>query len=95
MSYWVYILASGRNGTLYIGVTRDLRVRVWQHKTGVVDGFTRRYRVDQLVYFEGFGDITLAIQRDKQLKKWNRRWKIRIIEDMNAEWADLYDKIVD
>jgi len=93
MNYWVYILASRRNGTFYVGVTRDLRARVWQHKQGGTDGFTRRYGVHELVYYEGFGDIGLALKREKQLKKWNRRWKIRLIEDVNPDWADLYNDI--
>ena len=89
--YFVYILASKRNGTLYIGVTNYLRRRVYQHKTGVHEGFTKKYGVDKLVYFERFGQIELAIQREKQLKKWNREWKITLIEEKNPNWDDLWN----
>jgi len=89
--YFVYILASKRNGTLYIGVTNYLRRRVYQHKTGVYDGFTKKYDVHRLVYFERFSQIEMAIQREKQLKKWNREWKIRLIEEKNPNWDDLWD----
>lgn len=89
--YFVYILASQRNGTLYIGVTNFLRRRVYEHKTGVHEGFTKKYVVDKLVYFERFGQIELAIQREKQLKKWNRAWKIRLIEEKNPNWDDLWN----
>ena len=85
----VYILASGRNGTLYIGVTSDLVKRGWQHQNNLVDGFTDRYSVHDLVYFEVFEDMLTAIGREKQLKKWNRKWKIRLIEERNPEWRDL------
>jgi putative endonuclease len=92
--FWVYILASKRNGTLYIGVTSDLAKRVWEHKNGVVRGFTDRYGVNKLVYCEPFGDAESAIGREKQMKKWRRTWKIQLIEDSNPEWKDLYDEIV-
>lgn len=87
----VYILASKRNGTLYLGVTSDLAKRVWEHKNDLVEGFTKKYGVHSLVYFEQFGDMVSAIAREKQLKKWNRGWKIRLIENGNPEWKDLYD----
>jgi putative endonuclease len=90
----VYILASKRNGTLYIGVTSDLIKRVWEHKNDLVEGYTKQYGVHQLVYFEMHEDMESAIQREKQLKKWNRDWKIDLIEKDNLEWADLYDSLV-
>jgi len=89
----VYILASKRNGTLYIGVTSDLRSRVWQHKNKVVPGFTEKYDANILVYYEQGEGILGAIQREKQLKKWNRSWKIRLIEEKNPKWKDLYDEL--
>ncbi len=90
----VYILASKRNGTLYIGVTSDLVKRVWEHKNDLVDGFTKKYGVHQLMYFEMHEDMESAIQREKQLKKWNRDWKIDLIEKDNPEWADLYESLI-
>ncbi len=93
MSYYVYILASDRLGTLYIGVTRNLVKRVWEHKEKVVDGFTKTYGVDRLVYFEEFGDIEFAIRREKRLKRYKRDWKINLIEQHNPEWPDLYPSI--
>jgi len=92
-NYWVYIVASGLGGTLYIGVTNDLIRRVYEHKNKVAEGFTEKYDVDRLVYFEAFGDIENAIRREKRLKKWNRAWKIRLIEETNPNWADLYPSI--
>jgi putative endonuclease len=89
----VYILASQRNGTLYIGVTSDLVQRVWQHKNDVFEGFTKEYGVHMLVYFELHEDMESAIIREKRLKKWNREWKLRLIEEKNPEWKDLYDSI--
>lgn len=89
----VYILASKRNGTLYIGVTSDLRGRIWQHRAGVVRGFTKRYDVHTLVYYEIHAGMEEAITREKQLKKWNREWKIRLIEKQNPGWVDLYPAI--
>ena len=94
MNYYVYLLASGRNGTLYIGVTNDLRRRVWEHKNDMVKGFTKEYGVHHLVYFEQFEDIEFAILREKQLKKWNRIWKIELINTRNPDWLDLYDSIL-
>ena len=88
---YVYILASKRNGTLYIGVTSDLVKRIWQHKQNQIKGFTKRYDVHHLVYFEEYADIYNAIVREKQLKKWNRAWKLRLIESENPDWRDLYD----
>ncbi len=91
--YYVYILASRIGGTLYVGVTNDLVRRVYEHRTKAVKGFTSRYGVTRLVYFEIFGDIEAAILREKQLKKWERAWKIRLIEERNPDWADLYPSI--
>jgi putative endonuclease len=88
-SFYVYILASKRNGTLYIGVTNDLIRRIYEHKEGIVEGFTNRYGVHKLVYFEQTNDINSALLREKQLKKWNRRWKIELIEGFNPDWKDL------
>ena len=92
-SYWVYILCSGRNGTLYVGVTNDLARRINEHRTGVVPGFTRRYGVKILVWYEEHGEITEAITREKSLKRWNRTWKPALIERMNPEWRDLYEEL--
>ncbi len=92
-TYWVYILASGRNGTLYVGVTNDILFRVWQHRTGIFPGFTSRYAIKHLVYFEEFDDITAAIHRETRLKKWNRKWKLDLIEASNPEWKDLYEEM--
>jgi len=90
----VYILASGRNGTLYIGVTSDLLKRVWEHKNDLVAGFTKRYGVDRLVYYELHEDMVSAITREKQMKKWNRAWKLELIERQNLSWRDLWEEIV-
>ena len=92
--FCVYILASKRNGTLYIGVTSQLATRVWQHKSKLAEGFTAKYGVDKLVYYETHGCAESAIVREKQLKKWRRAWKIELIERLNPEWRDLYDEIV-
>ena len=93
-SFFVYMLASGVNGTLYIGVTSDLRQRVWQHREGLTGGFTQQYGVKQLVWYEQQADAVTAIQREKQLKRWNRAWKIALIEHNNPQWQDLYDQIL-
>lgn len=87
---YVYVLASQRNGSLYIGVTTDLLKRVWEHKNKFVEGFTKQYHVDQLVWYEQHESIEAAIIREKQIKKWNRAWKIRAIEATNPYWNDLY-----
>ena len=87
--YFVYILASKRNGTLYIGLTNNLETRIKQHKSKLIDGFTKKYNVTNLVYFEIFKDINEAIKREKQLKKWKREWKIKLIEEKNINWSDL------
>ena len=90
----VYILASKRNGTLYIGVTSNLPKRVYEHKNHLVEGFTRKYKIDIPVWFELHESMESAIQREKQLKKWNRSWKIRLIEDTNPHWNDLSHQIL-
>ena len=92
-SYWVYILASRLGGALYIGVTNDLVRRIYQHRAGLVAGFTKEYSVRRLVYFEPHTDIEEAIRREKRLKRWNRAWKIRLIEERNPNWDDLYSQI--
>src|SRR5579862_3157467 len=89
-NYAVYILASCRNGTLYIGVTNNLAQRVHQHRSGIGSTFTAKYGVKTLVWYEFYVDVNVAIAREKKLKKWERKWKLRLIEDFNAEWADLY-----
>jgi len=86
----VYILASQRNGTLYTGVTSNLHRRVWEHKNDLIDGFTKKYQVHQLVYFELHADMYSAITREKQIKKWKRQWKIELIEKHNPQWRDLW-----
>ena len=92
--YYIYILASKRNGTLYIGVTSDLTKRVYEHKNNLFDGFSKKYSVHQLVYYESTNDIESSIRREKQLKKWKRSWKIELIEKDNAEWRDLYFELI-
>jgi putative endonuclease len=90
----VYILASGRNGTLYIGVTSDLITRIWQHREHVVEGFSKKYEVGHLVWWESHATMESAITREKRLKRWNRSWKIRLIEERNPYWHDLWEQIV-
>jgi putative endonuclease len=92
-TYYVYILASRRNGTLYIGVTSDLRRRVWEHREGLIPGFTKTYGVKMLVYFETFDDIHAAIARESRLKKYKREWKMNLIQKDNLEWCDLYETL--
>ena len=93
-TYYVYIMASKRNGTLYVGVTNDLIRRVYEHKTNVVEGFTEKYRVHKLVYWEQLDSVESAIQREKQLKRWNRQWKIALIEKQNSNWQDMYEQLL-
>ncbi|MDR4306682.1 GIY-YIG nuclease family protein [Chelatococcus sambhunathii] len=93
MGGWVYILASGPGGTLYVGVTSDLIRRVFEHRTGGLPGFTKRYRIKALVYFERHETIAAAIQREKNIKHWPREWKIDLIVSVNPEWRDLFDEI--
>ena len=92
--FHVYILASKRNGTLYVGMTSDLIKRVWEHKNHLVDGFTKKYEVTRLIYFEKHDNPEQAIAREKRLKKWTRAWKIRLIEKSNPDWEDLYDGLL-
>jgi putative endonuclease len=92
-SFYVYILANGIGGTLYIGVTSDLVRRVYEHRLKTVKSFAKKYKVDRLVYFEQFDDAENAIRREKRLKKDNRAWKIRLIEELNPNWDDLYPSI--
>lgn len=92
-AYWVYILASDRNGTLYVGVTNDLYRRVMEHREGVIPGFTKRYTVRRLVYFEEHGDVEAAIAREKSMKRWRRAWKVQLIEAGNPQWRDLWPDI--
>ena len=91
--YYVYILASRRNGTLYVGVTNDILRRTWEHKNDLIEGFTKKYGVHILVWYELYEDITVAIAREKRLKRWNRAWKIKLIEKNNSGWNDLYDRL--
>jgi putative endonuclease len=93
LMYFVYILASGKHGTLYLGVTNDLIRRIYEHKNKLTRGFTSRYNVNRLVWYECYDDPTTAIEREKELKKWRRDWKIALIEEANPDWEDLYDRI--
>ena len=92
--YYVYILASRRNGTLYVGVTSDLIKRIYEHRNKFVQGFTEKYHVDNLVHYEIFEDPINAIQREKRIKKWNRKWKLDLIEKHNSQWKDLYESLI-
>ncbi len=89
--YYIYILSTRLNRTLYIGITNDLIRRVYQHKNKLISGFTNKYNIDKLVYYEITDDVISAITREKQLKKWNRNWKINLIESINPNWDDLYE----
>ena len=91
--YYVYILANRRNGTLYVGMTFDLMRRIYQHKNDLIEGFTKKYGVHTLVYFEQTEDVHAALRREKQLKWWKRKWKLRLIEEHNPNWNDLYDTL--
>ncbi|MDO8570242.1 MAG: GIY-YIG nuclease family protein [Candidatus Daviesbacteria bacterium] len=91
--YFVYILASQRNGTLYTGVTSNLKKRIWEHKNDLVKGFTNKYGVHTLVYYEEHQDIEQAIIQEKKIKRWKRRWKLELIENNNPNWEDLYENI--
>ena len=92
--YFVYILSSHRNGTLYIGITNNLVRRVWEHKHKMVEGFTNRYEVHHLVYYESHENVESAIRREKQIKKWSRLWKLKLIEEKNPDWKDLYMDLI-
>ncbi len=91
--FYVYILASKRNGTLYTGVTSNLIQRIWRHKQNTIEGFTKKYNIKTLVYFEAHPTAENAINREKQIKKWRRSWKIQLIEEKNRLWKDLYETI--
>jgi putative endonuclease len=91
--YYVYIVANKKNGTLYIGAARGLVKRIWDHKTEAVDGFTKKYGLKTLVYYEILNDYEEALKREKKLKKWPRQWKLNLINEMNPKWEDLYEKI--
>ena len=93
-AYHLYIMTNKKDGTLYIGVCNDLVRRTYEHRNGLVDGFTRKYRLHQLVYYESHNDPSGAILRENQMKKWNRSWKIELIEKTNPEWKDLYSDII-
>jgi putative endonuclease len=93
VTYYVYILASRRDGTLYVGVTNELARRVYEHKQGVVPGFTKKYGIHNLVYYEQYDEILEAIAREKRLKRWLRKWKIELIEKANPTWRDLYQDL--
>jgi len=93
VQFWVYILASRPGGTLYVGVTNNLIRRIYEHRQGLVEGFTRRYGVKMLVYYEQHDTAVAAIQREKNIKHWSREWKIDLIQSMNPEWRDLYNDI--
>jgi len=93
-SGFVYIMANGRNGTLYIGVTSNLIQRVWQHREGLADGFTKKYGCKTLVWYQHHDEIETAISREKQMKEWKRRWKLRAIEEMNPDWTDLFESLM-
>jgi putative endonuclease len=94
MPSFLYILASKRNGTLYTGVTSDLIKRVYQHRSDFVEGFSKKYGIHDLVYYEMYDDITDAIAREKCIKKWRREWKLNLIESMNPQWSDLYESLL-
>ncbi|MCR4263301.1 MAG: GIY-YIG nuclease family protein [Candidatus Roizmanbacteria bacterium] len=94
MNYWVYILSNRSNSTLYIGITSNLIKRIYQHKNHLADGFSKKYNLNKLVYYEQYEQIDEAILREKRLKKWNRKWKEELIEKFNAEWNDLYKNIL-
>ena len=93
MSFWVYLLASRRNGTLYVGMTDDLARRVWEHRTGAVPGFTQKYSVKMLVWHEQHESRESAFQRERQIKKWKRAWKLQVIEKFNPQWLDLTEQL--
>lgn len=91
--FYAYILAKARNSTFYVGITSNLPKRIWEHKSEAVDGFTKQYGIKTLVYYEVFDDPENAIRREKRLKKWPREWKMRVIEQMNPDWKDLYETL--
>ncbi|MBL28283.1 MAG: excinuclease ABC subunit C [Rhodospirillaceae bacterium] len=94
MTAWVYIMTNRRDGTLYVGVTSDIHRRAWEHRQGIVPGFTKRYGLKRLVYVEPHDSVAAAIQREKSIKTWPRAWKVRLIHGVNPDWDDLYDSLV-
>jgi putative endonuclease len=94
-NYYVYILTNKKDGLFYTGVTNDLIRRVYEHKNNIIEGFTKKYNLHFLVYYETHNDINLALLREKRIKKWNRDWKIEIIEKNNPDWIDLYDELIE
>ena len=92
--FYIYIMANKENGTLYIGVTSDLVKRVWEHKDKLVKGFTQKYKLDKLVYYETHADAESAFKRESQLKNWKRAWKLKLVNNFNPNWEDLYEKII-
>ena len=94
MPSYTYIMANKKNGTLYVGVTADLKKRVYEHRAGLLEGFTKRYQIKMLVYYEMFNHISLSIKREKQIKNYKREWKIELIEAKNKDWRDLYEEII-
>lgn len=93
-TFYIYILASKKNGVLYVGITSNLIQRIYQHRNSLIDGFTKKYHITKLVFFEETNDINEALTREKRLKKWNRAWKIELIEKTNPNWDDLYDSLI-
>ena len=93
-TYYVYTLTSKRNGTLYIGVTNNLIRRIYEHKNDMTEGFTKKYRIHRLVYYEEFNNVNDAITREKRMKKWKRSWKIELIKSVNSKWRDLYGELL-
>ena len=93
-SFYVYILTNKRYGTFYVGVTSDLPKRIWEHRNNVVEGFTQKHNLKNLVHYEAHENVESAIKREKRLKKWDRQWKIELIEESNPDWRDLYENIV-
>ena len=91
--FYVYLLTNKKEGRFYVGMTSDLPKRIWEHKSKIIDGFTKKYNLDQLVYYEVFDDADNAIRREKRLKRWNRDWKIQAVEELNPSWEDLYAEI--
>lgn len=90
---WVYLMTNKRDGTLYLGVTSNLARRIWEHREGVIDGFTKTYDLKRLVWYERYDDIRLAIQRERTMKHWPRNWKLALIVEMNPDWVDLYEQL--
>ena len=94
MKYYVYMLASKPNGTLYVGITSNIIKRIYEHKEKYVEGFTKKYNISRLVYFEEYNDVKEAISREKCIKRWKRSWKIKLINENNPKWEDLYGEII-